>query len=497
MILLLATWLVLFQGAADGGVAAAVLSLSLLVLLHAPGTPLIFGFLCGGLTALLMAYQPSTATGLSQAAIASAWLLFGCFWAGRHRLRFVHAALLFGAVVLVALLTAYGVVALQEELKIRNGSERFLLALLAAFWCFPVAWWLGSVALNQRLLKQAFKWPASFILVALTCYAVVALAGTLAQPMVPETPDAARMERAHRLTKQLGHQSGLAATLELKESALQNGDWERAQALYRSGFWRRWSGVDRYNLNIDDAFVLWGETPWRLKSVMRQLCQGASRMAPAPLARKMLPLLAGDETRWACMAYQAISLDDEPMLEAMAEEMTHDNLPGRGIHLAGCRLQPVGDFPAQVHAGKWVDYEIKMSPWLNTASAELCPQAGQVELYIWGSFAKDVLPFSWFDNEARQAFRRWEIPEYIRPGRYPVYANVRMEPLWRRVRAVGIHAGRKGLFLGWTLVPPSKPDAVYYWSGFRTEESSEDSEANLVEGREMTHGIIVFEQRRA
>ena len=90
-----------------------------------------------------------------------------------------------------------------------------------------IFWWLGSVALNQRLLKQAFKWPASFILVALTCYAVVALAGTLAQPMVPETPDAARMERAHRLTKQLGHQSGLAATLELKESALQNGDWER------------------------------------------------------------------------------------------------------------------------------------------------------------------------------------------------------------------------------------------------------------------------------
>ena len=161
-----------------------------------------------------------------------------------------------------------------------------------------------------------------------------------------------------------------------------------------------------------------GETPWRLKSVMRQLCQGASRMALAPLARKMLPLLAGDETRWACMAYQAISLDDEPMLEAMAEEMTHDNLPGRGIHLAGCRLQPVATSRRKFTPGKWVDYEIKMSPWLNTASAELCPQAGQVELYIWGSFAKDVLPFSWFDNEARQAFRRWEIPEYIRPGRY-------------------------------------------------------------------------------
>lgn len=78
-ILLLASWLVLFNGAQVGGWAFMVTALGFFVLLFQGRSRFFFGFLCGALTSFLMAYQPNTVTGVSQAGIACAWLFLAFF----------------------------------------------------------------------------------------------------------------------------------------------------------------------------------------------------------------------------------------------------------------------------------------------------------------------------------------------------------------------------------------------------------------------------------
>ncbi|MBL91124.1 MAG: hypothetical protein CMH56_04830 [Myxococcales bacterium] len=456
VILLLGTWLVLFNGAQWGGLFLMLLSLGLLFLTFLGGASFLFGFLSGALSASLMAYQPDTMTGMSQAGIACAWLLASFVWTIRSHPNFKLMLSLLATAVLAVVLGYSAVTSVGAGLSLRVNGTQTLLTFMAAFLAFPLSWAVAHHAGNQTLLKQHFRWPTSFVLVALFLFSGVGLASSWTMGQEQQLSDTEEMYRAQHLSRQLGHRVGLDRVQEIRDAALAQFQWERTQQIFEGGFWRRWSGLDKNNVTLTTAVALWGRAGKGLPAAVRKMCQRDLHSEDLKLVEYTWPIMVRQESRWPCLASQAEQMGEEPMLNALAEEMVFGDAEDKGVHLGACRLRAVSEFPQEVTVGDTFNYEIKMESWLPNDKVPLCDAEGHVEVYIWGSKAKDVIPFAWFENQDRQAFREWQLPDYMLAGYYPIMANIRMPPLWKRSGTVGVHGARKGLFLGWLLVhPPS------------------------------------------
>jgi hypothetical protein len=452
-ILLLGSWLVLFEGAAQGGWFLGGAALGLAILLWRSAGGVLLGTGIAFLTASLMVFQPSSVHGVSQVGFAFIWLCIGCLW-----VKWEEGHFLLNLMVLlsVCVLGASLLYVLSQEgffLTVRVEREAILISFVAAFFGFPLAWFLGRNQLTVAYLKGPFKFPACFVLLGLTLYAGWGLTATASILAQENQALASKMEAAEIKVSQSGFASGANEIAALQEHIKAHAP-SSEHLLYADGFWRRWSGVSNKNLTLDDALLIWQQEPQVRNKLLSWLCYHDALAGNSSAASVTFPLWLPHEKRWPCLAKQMAHWDEPAVLDALAHEMVSGEFQ-QGARLNGCRVEMVSDFPSQVMPGQTIDFELSVRPWLFSSSGmHSCPKTGRAELYIWGSRAKDVIPMSWFDDAEHQAYRQWHLPKYMKPGRYPLFVNLRQPPHWKRQRAIGLNSGRRGLFVKWVEVLP-------------------------------------------